>query len=605
MAKQPRRFTIKVAQGKDVLEPFSKKETKYLALPPRKLPAPTIKIFFINSIIFQNKHYKNTTFFFFVIFAPMKKIILTLLIFSIVLGVKAQKTPLMGWSSWNAYGLNINDSLICSQADAIIGLGLAEKGYRYINIDDGYFGGRDANGKLLTHKERFPNGLRGLVDYLHNKGLKAGIYTDAGANTCGSYWATPKDTMGIGVGLYGHDKQDFELFFNEWDFDFVKIDYCGAEARNNIDRLDLDEKTRYKEIAQALKTTSKKEISWNICRWAFPGTWACEIADSWRTTEDIYLGWQSIKSIISQSLYLSAYTSFGHYNDMDMLEVGRGMSEEEDKTHFGIWCIMSSPLMLGCDLNSLSENALSLLKNEELIALNQDTLGLQAYVVEKTNDCYILVKDIEKRNDKTRAVAAYNPTDNTQTININFKTLDLLGKIKIRDLFQRKDLGIWQNQCFEITLPPHSTRIYRLEAEERNERTKYEAETAWLSAYQELEENLTPPIAIYEENPQASGEMIVSNLGHNPNNDLQWREVYSKNGGKYIMQLNYISQKESQLKIGINQETPIEIKIKSNPNSTIEQKDIEIHLQKGNNTIRLYTDQSPMPDIDYMELKKR
>lgn len=535
----------------------------------------------------------------------MKKIILTLLIFSIVLGAKAQKTPLMGWSSWNAYGLNINDSLICSQADAIIGLGLAEKGYRYINIDDGYFGGRDANGKLLTHKERFPNGLRRLVDYLHNKGLKAGIYTDAGANTCGSYWATPKDTMGIGVGLYGHDKQDFDLFFNEWDFDFVKIDYCGADARNNIDRLDLDEETRFNEIAQAIKNTSKKDISWNICRWAFPGTWACEIADSWRTTEDIYLGWQSIKSIISQSLYLSAYTSLGHYNDMDMLEIGRGLSEEEDKTHFGIWCIMSSPLMLGCDLNSLSENALSLLKNEELIALNQDTLGLQAYVVEKTNDCYILVKDIEKRNDKTRAVAAYNPTDNTQTININFKTLDLSGEIKIRDLFQRKDLGIWQNQYFEITLPPHSTRIYRLEAEERNERTKYEAETAWLSAYQELEENLTPPTAIYEENPQASGEMIVSRLGYNPNNDLQWREVYSKNGGKYIMQLNYICKQESQLKIGINQETPIEIKIKSNSNSTIEQKDIEIHLQKGNNTIRLYTDQSPMPDIDFMELKKR
>ena len=120
-----------------------------------------------------------------------------------------------------------------------------------------------------------------------------------------------------------------------------------------------------------------------------------------------------------------------------------------------------------------------------------------------------------------------------------------------------------------------------------------------------MEENLTPPTATYEENPQASGEMIVSNLGHNPNNDLQWREVYSKNGGKYIMQLNYISQKESQLKIGINQETPIEIKIKSNSNSTIEQKDIEIYLQKGNNTIRLYTAQSPMPDIDFMELKKR
>ena len=535
----------------------------------------------------------------------MKKILSLIIILSIVLGAKAQKLPLMGWSSWNAYGLNINDSLIRSQADAMIRLGLAEKGYRYINIDDGYFGGRNANGKLLTHKKRFPNTLRDLVDYLHNLGLKAGIYTDAGANTCGSYWATPKDTMGIGVGLYGHDKQDFDLFFNEWDFDFVKIDYCGAEARNNIDRLNLEEETRYKEIAQAIKATSKKEVSWNICRWAFPGTWACFIADSWRMSEDIYLGWQSIKSIISQSLYLSAYASFGHYNDMDMLEIGRGMSEEEDKTHFGIWCIMSSPLLIGCDLNNLSENTLSLLGNEELIALNQDTLGLQAYVVEKTNDCYILVKDIEKRNDKTRAVAAYNPSDSTQTIKINFETLDLSGKIKVRDLFQHKNLGTLQDQSLEITLLPHATRIYRIEAEERKERTRYEAETAWLSAYQELEENPAIPTATYKETPQASGEVIVSNLGHNPNNDLQWRGVYSKNGGKYIMQLNYICQEECQLKISLNEESPIEIKIKPTTSPIIEQQEIEIHLQKGNNTIRLYTNQAPMPDIDYMELKKR
>ena len=548
---------------------------------------------------------QNTVFFLFAIFASMKKILSLIIILSTVLGAKAQKTPLMGWSSWNAYGLNINDSLIRSQADAMIRLGLAEKGYRYINIDDGYFGGRNANGKLITHKKRFPNTLRDLVDYLHNLGLKAGIYTDAGANTCGSYWATPKDTMGIGVGLYGHDKQDFDLFFNEWDFDFVKIDYCGAEARNNIDGLDLEEETRYQQIAQAIKTTSKKEVSWNICRWAFPGTWACFIADSWRMSEDIYLGWQSIKSIISQSLYLSAYASFGHYNDMDMLEIGRGMSEEEDKTHFGIWCIMSSPLLIGCDLNTLSENTLSLLGNEELIALNQDTLGLQAYVVEKTNDCYILVKDIEKRNDKTRAVAAYNPSDSTQTIKINFETLDLSGKIKVRDLFQHKNLGTLQDQSLEITLPPHATRIYRIEAEERKERRRYEAETAWLSAYQELEENPAIPTATYKETSQASGEVIVSNLGHNPNNDLQWREVYSKNGGKYIMQLNYICQEECQLKISLNEEPPIEIKIKSTTSPIIEQQEIEIHLQKGNNTIRLYTNQAPMPDIDYMELKKR
>lgn len=234
---------------------------------------------------------------------------------------KAQQPPLMGWSSWNTFGVEINDSLIKSQANAMLRLGFAQKGYKYINIDDGYFGGRDKNGKLLIHPTRFPNGLKDLVDYIHSLGLKAGIYTDAGANTCASYWGNPKDTIGIGVGLYGHDAEDLSLFFEELDFDFIKIDYCGADARNNIDRLDLNEEERYTEIANRIKEVGKKQVSWNVCRWAFPGTWVTQIADSWRTTEDIYLGWESIKSIIHQSLYLSAYTTYGHYNEIGRAHV--------------------------------------------------------------------------------------------------------------------------------------------------------------------------------------------------------------------------------------------------------------------------------------------
>ena len=310
----------------------------------------------------------------------------------------ANHPPLMGWSSWNTYGFQINDSVIKVQADAMVNLGFQEKGYNHINIDDGFFGGRDSEGNLLIHPTRFPNGLRPLVDYIHSKGLKAGIYSDAGANTCASYWGNPKDTIGIGVGLYKHDAEDLNLYFNDLDFDFIKVDYCGADARNNADGLDLDVEKRYKEIAAAIKETGSTDATWNICRWAFPGTWACEIADSWRTTEDIYLGWESIKSIIGQSLYLSAYTSYGHYNDMDMLEVGRGLTEEEDKTHFGMWCMMSSPLLIGCDMNDIKGNALSLMQNEELIALNQNTLGQQAYVVQKSKDCYVLTKDMEEAN---------------------------------------------------------------------------------------------------------------------------------------------------------------------------------------------------------------
>ena len=508
----------------------------------------------------------------------------------------------MGWSSWNTYGFQINDSLVRSQADAMVNLGFFEKGYTYINIDDGFFGGRDKDGHLLIHPTRFPNGLRTLVDYIHGKGLKAGIYSDAGRNTCASFWGQPKDTIGIGVGLYGHDAEDMALYFDELDFDFIKVDYCGADAGNNAEGLDLDEEQRYKEIAAAINGVNKKDLNWNICRWAFPGTWVCDIVDSWRTTEDIYLGWASIKSIIGQSLYLSAYTTYGHYNDMDMLEVGRGLTEEEDKTHFGMWCIMSSPLLIGCDLHDIKGNALELMQNEELIALNQNELGLQAYVVEKENDCYILVKDVEELYGKKRAVAVYNPTDAQKTVSVNFSMLDLAGEVKARDLFERADVGTFTGEM-SVTVPAHGTRIYTLEAAERLERTVYEAETAWLSEYQELWNNESRGTAIYSEKAGASGGALVGWLGNRESNDLQWRTVQSEMGGLYKMTLSFITGESRNIKISVNGGDPISASLNGGSWSNIAQKDFEITLNKGNNTVRLYSDAGWMADIDCMTLQ--
>lgn len=513
----------------------------------------------------------------------------------------ANHPPLMGWSSWNTYGFQINDSVIKVQADAMVNLGFQEKGYNHINIDDGFFGGRDSEGNLLIHPTRFPNGLRPLVDYIHSKGLKAGIYSDAGANTCASYWGNPKDTIGIGVGLYKHDAEDLNLYFNDLDFDFIKVDYCGADARNNADGLDLDVEKRYKEIAAAIKETGSTDVTWNICRWAFPGTWACEIADSWRTTEDIYLGWESIKSIIGQSLYLSAYTSYGHYNDMDMLEVGRGLTEEEDKTHFGMWCMMSSPLLIGCDMNDIKGNALSLMQNEELIALNQNTLGQQAYVVQKSKDCYVLTKDMEEANGKKRAIAVYNPTNSQKTVTVKFEWFDLGGNIRVRDLFERNDKGIY-SESMDITVPAHGTRIYALDADVRMERTLYEAETAWLSAYQEIYNNQSVGSAIYQENANCSGGAMVAWLGNKPENDLQWRNVYSLNGGEYTMQLTFICGENRPAKISVNGGDPIEATLNSNSWSVSATKEFKIQLNKGYNVIRLYTDSGWMADIDCMKL---
>ena len=514
----------------------------------------------------------------------------------------AEQPPIMGWSSWNTYGFQINDSLVRTQADAMVNLGFFEKGYKYINIDDGFFGGRDKEGKLLIHPTRFPNGLRPLVDYIHGKGLQAGIYSDAGRNTCASFWGQPKDTIGIGVGLYGHDAEDMALYFDELDFDFIKVDYCGADAGNNAEGLDLDEEQRYKEIEAAINGVNKKNLNWNICRWAFPGTWVCDLVDSWRTTEDIYLGWASIKSIIGQSLYLSAYTTYGHYNDMDMLEVGRGLTEEEDKTHFGMWCIMSSPLLIGCDLNDIKGNALELMQNEELIALNQNELGLQAYVVEKENGCYILVKDVEELYGKKRAVAVYNPTDGQKTVSVNFDMLDLAGEVKARDLFERADAGTFSGEM-SVTVPAHGTRIYTLEAAERLERTVYEAETAWLSEYQELWNNESRGTAIYSEKAGASGGAIVGWLGNRASNDLQWRTVQSETGGLYKMTLSFITGENRNIKISVNGGEPISASLNGGSWSNIAQKDFEITLNKGNNTVRLYSDSGWMADIDCMTLQ--
>ena len=534
----------------------------------------------------------------------MKKFLLSLLACCVgaCVTASAEQPPIMGWSSWNTYGFQINDSLVRTQADAMVNLGFFEKGYKYINIDDGFFGGRDKDGHLLIHPTRFPNGLRTLVDYIHGKGLKAGIYSDAGRNTCASFWGQPKDTIGIGVGLYGHDAEDMALYFDELDFDFIKVDYCGADAGNNAEGLDLDEEQRYKEIAMAINGVNKKDLNWNICRWAFPGTWVCDIVDSWRTTEDIYLGWESIKSIINQSLYLSAYTTYGHYNDMDMLEVGRGLTEEEDKTHFGMWCIMSSPLLIGCDLHDIKGNALELMQNEELIALNQNELGLQAYVVEKENDCYILVKDVEELYGKKRAVAVYNPSNGKKTVSVNFSMLDLAGEVKARDLFERTDVGTFTGEM-SVTVPAHGTRIYTLEAAERLERTVYEAETAWLSEYQELWNNESRGTAIYSEKAGASGGAIVGWLGNRESNDLQWRTVQSETGGLYKMTLSFITGETRNIKISVNGGEPISASLNGGSWSNIAQKDFEITLNKGNNTVRLYSDAGWMADIDCMTLQ--
>ncbi len=521
----------------------------------------------------------------------------------------AQDRPTMGWSSWNTFALNISEETIKNQAAAMRQSGLLKVGYDHINIDDGYFGGRDKEtGKLLIHPTRFPNGLKPVVDYIHRLGMKAGIYSDGGKNTCGNYHGG--DKIAEGVGLYGHDQQDCDFFFKELGFDFIKVDFCGGVGYHNSENLYLDEEERYMAIAKAIANTGRTDVRLNVCRWDYPGNWVHDIATSWRTTGDINASWGSVKDILKQNLYLSAYCYDGHYNDMDMLEVGRGLSQEEDQTHFGMWCIMDSPLLIGCDLkdlwtNGAKKNTLALLKNTELIALNQDSLCLQAYVVQHVGDTYVLVKDVEQLYGTVRAVAFYNPSDKQAAMSINLADLDLGGTAKVRDLFAKKDLDPVEGKL-TATVPAHGTRIYRVEAEQRLERALYEAETAYLGKYQEIKNNQQYKSGLYETNSDCSGGAYATWLGADPKNDLQWRHVYSADGGDYTMTIRYVSGESRNMTVNVNGKDVKTLAFNSGSWGTVASKVLTVTLEPGENIIRLYgkSSSSWMPNVDCMQLKK-
>lgn len=486
-----------------------------------------------------------------------------------------------------------------AQATALKNSPLYEAGYRYINIDDGYFGGRDdRTGKLKIHPIRFKGGLQPVVNHIHSLGLKAGIYSDAGISTCGYYY--DKDSIASNVGLYGHEMEDCFFFFNELGFDFIKVDFCGGSSWQNPTLTTLDPEASYRKIKAAMDATGRKDLRLNVCRWDYPGTWVDEVGGSWRISHDISCKWKSVKDIIAQNLYLSAFAENG-YNDMDMLEVGRTLSPEEDRTHFAMWCIMSSPLLIGCDLTTLNPETMQLVTNKDLIALNQDLLGKQAYVADRQNGAYILVKDIENENGTTRALAIYNPEDEPRNVTLCFSTIDLGGEIKLRDLMLQKDMGTFTDSL-NVSVPAHGVKVYKAKAELRNERRVYEAETAYLSAYQELYNPLAVGTPVIEDDDRCSGGVMISNLGSSPRNDLQWRNIYSNDGGDYVATFDVVSDGDTEFIVCVNDAQSQRFKV--GKSQGIQSVDMNISLRPGKNNIRLVNDRGRMPSVDRMILQK-
>lgn len=506
------------------------------------------------------------------------------------------ETPTMGWSSWNTFSVNISEDIIKGQADAMVNQGLKDVGYEYINIDDGFQYGRTADGKVRIHPQRFPNGLRVVSDYIHSKGLKAGIYSDAGDCTCGSIGNG--DYYNTNVGFYGHEQVDADFYFIENNFDFIKVDYCGGNHAN------LNEQAQYTKIGNAIKNTGK-DVRYNLCRWAYPGNWAHDISHSWRTTGDIYDGWESVKGILAENLYMSAYCYGGCYNDMDMLEVGRSMTAVEDATHFGMWCIMASPLLIGCNMETIRPEALELLKNKELIALNQDPLGLQAYVVQHNGDTYVLVKDIETLHGTARAFALYNPSDKEQTMTVTASELDLDGKATVRHLLAHNN--VLTNEDFHsltVGVPAHGAYFFRVDAEKRLERYIYEGETAFLNDYQEIYNHEAVESAIYQGGGNASGGMYAGWLGHKRSNYLEWKDVYSQEGGEYVAHFRVGTQENRSFTVCLNGTDVQTVSAQTGGWETFKDYDVTLTLQPGSNSVVLYNEVGWMPNIDCMTIEK-
>ena len=353
------------------------------------------------------------------------------------------------------------------QADALVKNGLAEYGYTYLNMDDGFFGGRADDGQLLFHKERFPNGIKVVADYAHSLGLKAGIYSDGGDNTCGHYY-DGEDDDGAGVGLYGFEERDLRMYLCEYGYDFIKVDWCGGV------RLGLSEEEQYTKIGNIiddLRRETGRQLVFNICRWQFPGPWAAKVADSWRTGADIAPNFESVMYQIDMIKPLARYTSPGHVNDLDMMQLGNGgLTHEEEKTHFAMWCMMSTPLMIGCDLTKISNETLNILKNRELIAINQDSACLQAFVTKEITDAdgktlgEVWIKDLGKKDSRVKAVAFLNRSENTLDFNVSLLDVGLTGKIlSARDIVNGADIEI--SYTITATVPSHGIAVYRIEAE--------------------------------------------------------------------------------------------------------------------------------------------
>lgn len=377
--------------------------------------------------------------------------------FTIKVGDQLALTPPMGWNSWNCWGLSVSDAKVKSSAQAMIEKGLTDYGWNYINVDDGWQAAQRSNSGEIVPNEKFPD-MKALGDQLHHEGLKFGIYSSPGAKTCGGF-----------LGSLGHEAQDAMTYLN-WGVDYLKYDLCSYSDNIAGDTTLFAQQKPYIIMRDELKK-QRRDMVYSICQYGIHDVWkwGAEMnGNLWRTTEDITDTWESLYGIGFSQVNNSAYAHPGGWNDPDMLIVGMvgwgeslhpsNLTPYEQYTHISLWSLLSAPLLIGCDMSKLDEFTLNLLKNREVIAIDQDVLGKQAELLINNKNIQVWVKQLA---DGSKAIGIFNMGEKYKSYSLPLNQIGIKKPVTVRDVWKQKYIGASMRDI-SFNIPPHGVRLLRI-----------------------------------------------------------------------------------------------------------------------------------------------
>jgi hypothetical protein len=496
-----------------------------------------------------------------------------------------EMTPAMGWSSWNAHFTNINEAVIEAAANTMVSSGMQAAGYQYVNIDAGWWSGtRDSSGNITVSTSQWPGGMAAVASYIHSKGLKAGIYTDAGADGC----------SGTSQGSYGHYDQDM-LQFERWGFDYVKVDWCGGV------KLGLTPATQYGQIRDSIARATAQTghpMGFNICEWGVsdPWNWGAATGNTWRTSNDISftqgsVAWSNILKNFDAAMLHPDAQSIESYNDPDMMEVGAaGISTTESQAHFSLWAIAGASLLAGNDITTMSSTTKSILTNSEVIAVDQDPLDLQAVKVSEPS-IGLQVWSKVLNGSGQRAVALLNRTGSTANITVNWSDISLTGSAQVRDLWAHSNLGSFSSS-YTASVPSHGVVMLKISGTEPGV-ANYEAESS---------SNTLGGGAVVQSCSSCSGAKDVGHLGNG--GTLQFNNVQTKLPGPQVVTIYYVNADTSArtATISANGRPGIAVVFPSTGGSwtspVVGSIKITAYLNGRNNTIQFSNSSAWAPDFD-------